>query len=366
MASLDDLRRQIDLLDDQIVQSLNARAELARRIGAAKQTAGVGVFSPDREREILERVTARSVGPLPRHSLLAVYRELMSASFALERPPRIGYLGPAGSHTHEAALGKFGSSVEYEPLLDLRGVFEEIARGRVDYGVVPVENTTGGAVLDCLDGFVDHDVKICCEVRRAIHHHLLGRGPMEEIETVYSRPEALAQCRGWLAETGLAQKLSPVSSTSRAAELAATQPRAAAVGGTLAGRLYGLRVLAAHIEDDPRNATRFFVLGRETAGPTGEDRTSLMFATAHRAGALVEVLLVFQRHAVNMTMITSRPCPGEAMEYNFFVDVDGHAERDPLRGAIEEARHHCRTLRVLGSYPRVSEVLDEEPSRPKG
>lgn len=356
MASLDDLRRQIDLLDDQIVQVLNARADLARQIGVAKQTAGVGVFRPDREQEILERVTARSVGPLPRHSLLAVYRELMSASFALEQPLRIGYLGPAGSHTHEAALGKFGASVEYEPLLDLRGVFEEIARGRVDYGVVPVENTTGGAVLDCLDAFVDHDVKICCEVQRAIHHHLLGASSMEELDTVYSRPEAYTQCQGWLAETGLAPKFSPVASTSRAAELAAATPRTAAVGGGLAGRLYGLQVLAENIEDNPKNTTRFFVLGREPTRPTGQDRTSLMFVTAHRAGALVEVLLVFQRRRINMTMITSRPCPGGDMEYNFFVDLDGHAEVEPLHGALEEAGRHCRTLRVLGSYPRVTEA----------
>jgi chorismate mutase/prephenate dehydratase len=357
MPSLEQWRQQIDLLDEEIVRLLNERASAAREIGRLKAQGGLGVFSPDREREVLERVTALSRGPLSRASLQAVYREMMSASFALERPPRVAFLGPMGSYSHEAAMGKFGASVEYEPLVDIRSVFEEISRSHVDYGVVPVENSLIGAVLDTLDAFIEHDVKICCEIHRAIHHNLLANCRQDEIEVVYSKPEAFLQCQKWLAETGLAGRIGPAPSTSRAAEMAAASPRAAAVGSALAARLYGLKILAARIEDRPDNATRFFVLGRETARPTGTDRTSVTFVTAHQAGALVEVLLEFQRAAINMTMITSRPSARSDGEYHFFVDLDGHAEEEPVRRALEGARAHCRTLRVLGSYPRGTEVV---------
>ncbi len=357
MASLQALRRDIDSLDDQLVELVNARAQAAKEIGLLKRVEGTGVFAPDREHEVLRRVTGLSQGPISKASLLAIYRELMSASFALERPPRVGYLGPNGSYSHEAAMGKFGASVEYEPLADIRGVFDEMARGHVDYGVVPMENTTGGAVLDSLDAFAEHDVTICSEVQRAIHHNLLANCLMEEIETVYSKPEVFTQCQRWLAETGLAGKVTPVASTSRAAEMAADEKHAAAIGGRLAAKLYDLHLLAENIEDNPKNATRFCVLGNESARPTGQDRTSLMFVTAHQAGALVNVLLIFQKLGVNMTMITSRPSLKEDLEYNFFVDVDGHADVSPVDEAIEEARGHCRTLRVLGSYPRATEIV---------
>lgn len=357
MASLQDLRQDIDALDDQIVGLLNARAMAAVEIGKLKVASGAGVFAADREREVLDRVTKLSKGPLSRDSLLAIYRELMSASFALERPPRVGYLGPAGSFSHEAAMGKFGASVEYEALSDIRAVFDEMSRGHVDYGVVPMENTTAGAVLDTLDALRDHNVSICSEIQRAIHHNLLAKCRQDEIEIVYSRPEALAQCQRWLSETGLSRRTAAAASTSKAAELAASQARCAAIGGKLAAGLHGLSILAAHIEDNPNNATRFFVLGGETPKPTGCDRTSLMFTTAHKAGALVDVLLVFQQARINMTLITSRPSAKPDLEYGFFVDVDGHQSDPPLNSALEEARRHCRTLRVFGSYPKATEVV---------
>lgn len=357
MGNLNDLRAEIDSIDERIVDLLNARAEAAMQIGKIKALSGVGVFAPDREREVLDRVTRLSRGPLSRMSLQAVYREMMSASFSLERPPRVGYLGPQGSYTHEAAMGKFGASVGYEPILDIRSVFEEIARGHIDYGLVPVENSLIGAVLDTLDAFIEHDVKICSEVHRAIHHHLLANGPLEDIEVVYSKPEAFMQCQKWLATTGLSARLCPAPSTSRAAQMAVGQAKAAAIGGALAGRLYGLNILAANIEDRPDNATRFFVLGKEMAKPTGCDRTSLTFTTAHQAGALVEVLMAFRKSGLNMTMITSRPSLRADQEYHFFVDLDGHAEDAAVRSSLEEARGHCKTIRVLGSYPRSQEVV---------
>jgi len=358
MSSLQDFRKQIDELDERIVALLNARARAAEQIGRLKTSMGAGVFSPDRERAVLDRVANLSTGPLSKQSILAIYRELMSASFALERPPRVGYLGPAGSFSHEAAMGKFGASVEYEPLVSIGGIFDAMARGYVDYGVVPVENNSaGGVILDSLSAFVDHDAVICNEIHRAIHHNLMACCAIDQIETVYSNPEALKQCRQWLSEAGFSSKVVATPSTSKAAQQAAAEPHAAAIGSALAGKLYGLKILAANIEDNPQNVTRFFVLGTEPAKPTGDDRTSLMFTTAHKAGALVEVLLVFQNQGINMTMITSRPSTRTAMEYHFFVDVQGHAEDPALASALNEAKTHCRTLRVLGSYPRASKVV---------
>jgi chorismate mutase/prephenate dehydratase len=254
-------------------------------------------------------------------------------------------------------MGKFGASVEYESLSSIRAVFEEMARGHVDYGVVPVENSTGGAVMDTLDAFVDSDVHVCCEIQRAIRHNLLATCNQSEIEMIYSKPEAFSQCERWLAETGLADRISPAASTSKAAEMAAGQAFTAAIGSALAAKIYGLKVIAEGIQDNPRNTTRFFVLGGQTPKPTGNDRTSLMFVTANKPGALSNVLLVFSKAGVNMSMITSRPTAKADVEYNFFADIDGHADDAAVTGAIESARGHCRTLRVLGSYPKAAEVV---------
>ncbi len=356
MSNLDELRRRIDALDVEIVQLLNKRAAVAVEIGRLKAASGSGVFAADREREVLGRVTELSQGPLGRNSLLAIYRELMSASFALERPCRVGCLGPAGSHSHEAAMCKFGGSVEYEPLTSIRAVFEELSRGHVDYGVVPVDNSSSGAVIDTLDAFAAHRTRICSEMYRPIHHNLLANCRQDEVEVIYSKPEVFGQCQRWLSETGLASKVATAPSTSRAAEQAASEKHAAAIGSTLAAKLYGLSILAANVEDNPNNATRFWVLGKDTPKPTGSDRTSIMLSTAHKAGALVEVLLVFQRAGINMTMLTSRPSNEAEMEYDFFVDIDGHAEEAMVGAALQEAGRHCKRLTVLGSYPRATEV----------
>ncbi|MCG8407133.1 MAG: prephenate dehydratase [Phycisphaerales bacterium] len=358
MTSLQDLRKKIDELDEKIVRLLNERAEAAVEIGRLKASTGTAVFAPDRERAVLNRVAGLSAGPLSKESLSAIYRELMSASFALERPPRVGYLGPKGSFSHEAAMGKFGASIEYEPLLNIHGIFDAMDRGHIDYGVVPVENnSSGGVVLDTLDAFVEHDVQICNEIQRAIHQNLMAKCPWDEIQTVHSKPEAFKQCQNWLAETGFGAKVVPAPSTSKAAEKAAEEPGVAAIGSALAAQLYGLQILAANIEDNPKNATRFFVLGKDSAKRTGDDQTSLMLVTAHKAGALVDVLLVFQKRGINMTMITSRPSAKTDLEYNFFVDLDGHQEDKTVKAALEEARTHCRTIRVLGSYPKSTEVI---------
>lgn len=354
--SLPELRRRIDALDEQLLALISERGRVAAEVGRLKAADGTPVYAADREAEILQRLRERNPGPFPDRVLTAIYRELMSGSFLLERPLRIAYLGPRGSFSHLAAAGKFGASVDYEPVADIPAVFAEVERERVDFGVVPVENSYGGGIVDTLDAFYDSRVKICAEVLRRIHHHLLARCPFERIERVYSKPEVFQQCKQWLLETGLLTKAAPVASTSKAAELAAMEENAAAIGSTLAAELYGLPIQREHIEDSATNVTRFFVLGRQTPGPTGDDKTALMFAVTHKAGALVDVLEVFRAEGVSLTMITSRPSRRRNWEYFFFVDAEGHATEAPLARAIDAARDFCSYLAVLGSFPRAGEA----------
>ena len=353
---LGELRRRIDELDDQIIELLCERGAAAAEIGKLKSAEGTPIYAPDRESEIMQRLRQRNRGPFPDRVLEAVYRELMSGSFLLERPLRIAYLGPRGSFSNLAASGKFGASVEYEPVADIPAIFAEVERGHVDFGVVPVENSLGGGIIDTLDAFGNSHVKICAEILRRVHHNLLARQPVDQLERIYSKPEVFDQCKRWLLETGLLAKTIPVASTSRAAELAAEEDGAAAIGSTLAAELYGLPVQLEQIEDDPSNVTRFFVLGREAARRTGDDKTAVMFATGHHAGALVDVLEVFRAEQINLTMITSRPSRARNWEYYFFVDAEGHATDPVLVRAIGAARDFCSHLAVLGSFPRATEV----------
>lgn len=350
------LRRRIDDLDERIIALLSERGRVAAEIGRLKAAAGTPVYAPDRESEILQRLAQRNPGPFPDSVLRAIYRELMSGSFLLERPLRIAYLGPRGSFSHLAASGQFGASVEYEPVTDIQGVFDEVQREHADFGVVPVENSTGGGVVDTLDALLDARVRICAEILRKIQHNLLARVPLEQVQRVYSKPEVFDQCRQWLLETGLAGRTVPVASSSRAAELAASEEAAAAIGSTLAAELYGLPVQLAHIEDNPDNITRFFVVGRQSARRTGDDKTALGFAVADRAGALVDVLDIFRAERINLTMITSRPSRRRNWEYYFFTIAEGHADDAPLARAIEAAREFCTYLAILGSFPRAREA----------
>ena len=354
---LDSLRRRIDELDRQIVELLNERAKVVVDVGKAKQAEGTPIYSPDREHMVLERVSRLNAGPLPQKTLRAIYRELMSGSFALEKPLRVGYLGPEGSFSELAAMRKFGASVEYLPLADIQAVFEEVARGHCDLGLVPIENSVGGGVIDTMDSFIDVSVHICAEVLVEIHHNLLARCPPEQIKVIASKPEALAQCRRWLSTRFDDVRLLRVASSSEAAEMAAAEQNLAAVGSTLAAELYDLRIVFANIEDSPNNMTRFFVIARTPAKRTGNDKTSLIFTTAHRAGALAEVLNVFARHGINLTNIDTRPSKRLNWEYYFFVDAEGHCEDPNFSAALDEAREHCGELHVLGSFPLAGGVV---------
>jgi len=354
---LEEFRAEIDRLDKQIVELLNRRAQVVVEVGKLKARDKSPVYAPDREQQVFERVREANTGPLPDRALVAIYRELMSASFALEKPLRIAYLGPEGSNSHLAATGKFGTSVEYQPANHIRGVFEEVSREHVDLGVVPIENSTGGGITDTIDAFVETRVTITAEINRAIHHNLLARCALEEIERVYSKPEVFSQCQQWLSETGLTGKCIPVASTSKAAEMAASEPRSAALGNTMAAEIYGLPIIRHNIEDNPNNVTRFLVIGRGLTGPTGDDKTAITFTTAHKPGALADVLIAFKESGTNLTFIESRPSRKRNWEYFFFAEAEGHISEPQMSQAIQRARHHCLGLHVLGSYPKADEVF---------
>ena len=356
IGDLAEVRRRIDELDAQLLKLISARGELAQQIGQLKAADGSPVYAPDRESEVLQRIRRENAGPFPSEVLQSIYREIMSGSFALERPLRISFLGPLGSYSHLAAAGKFGASVEYEPVGDIPAAFGEVERGHADFAVVPVENSLGGGVIDTLDAFMHTSVQVCAEINRRIHHNLLARVPIQQIERVYSKPEVFAQCQQWLLETGLLRKTISAASTAQAAEQAAAEENSAAIGSALSAELHDLPIQVASIEDDPNNVTRFFVLGRESARRTGNDKTSLLLTAIDRAGALVDVLDTFRTERINLSMITSRPSRRSPGEYCFFVDAEAHREDAPLARALAAARPFCVHLSVLGSFPRATEI----------
>jgi chorismate mutase/prephenate dehydratase len=359
------LRQKIDELDHKLVELLNARARIVVEIGKVKHQSGTPVYAPDREKIVLERIRAANKdvgGPLPNSCLEAIYRELMSGSFALEKPLRIAYLGPQGSYSHLASAKKFGSSVEHVPVTDIAAVFKEVDRGHADLGLVPIENSTVGGIIESMDAFLENrSITIVAEILIAIHSHLLANCPPEQIKTIYSKSEALNQCRQWLTATFPNVTRTPAASSSKAAEIAAAGAveGAAAIGSSLAAELYNLKILFHNIEDNPNNVTRFFVIGRAHQAPkrTGDDKTSLIFTTAHKSGALVDVLDVFRRYNINLTNIDTRPSQKRNFEYYFFTDLVGHLEDPNVQSALEEAKQHCLQLALLGSFPRATETL---------
>jgi chorismate mutase/prephenate dehydratase len=355
--SLDDLRKKIDGIDEKLVELINERARVAVEVGKLKQADATPIYMPHREKAVLDKIAQINHGPLPDKTLNAIWREIMSGSFFLERPLRIGYLGPKGSFSHNAAILKFGQSVDYEALADIRGIFEEVSKGHCDFGIVPVENSAGGGVRESLDAFVETDVMVCAEANMAIHHSLMANCPMAAIERIYSQPEIFAQCRNWLAATFKEAKTIPVASSSRAAQMAAAESGSAAIAAGIAAEIYGLKLLCQDIEDISNNITRFLIISKQDAQPSGDDKTIVLFSTAHRTGALVDVLNVFKDYDLNMTNIGSRPNKKREWEYYFFVDFLGHRLDEQVQKALAEAKTHCLQLSVLGSFPRSTAIM---------
>jgi chorismate mutase/prephenate dehydratase len=355
-ASLSSLRGQIDAIDRELVGLMNRRAEVAREIGHLKKSAGQATYDPSREEMVLERVAASNPGPLSGDSLKSIYRELISGSRAIEQHLRVAHLGPAWTYSHLAALHRFGSSVDFVPVVSISAAFEEVHAGHSHYGVVPLENSTDGRIADTLDNFSRLPVKICAEVPLRIHHTLLAACDRSAIREVYSRPQALSQCRNWLARHLPAAKLIEVTSTSAAAETAARTPHAAAIASRQAGVHYGLTLLAEDIEDVAGNTTRFAVIGHADAARTGKDKTSIMFEIEHRPGGLADALSIPKKQRLNLTWIESFPLPGEERGYIFFVELEGHRDDLRVRRAIAALEKRCTRVVVLGSYAAAAAV----------
>ncbi len=350
---LDALRRRIDEIDRRLVEILSERARIVVEIGKAKQASGTPIYAPHREAEVIAKAIAANTGPLSDRTIEAIYRELMSGSFSLELPLRVGFLGPPGSFSHIAAVRHFGSSIELADLQTIDGVLEEVEAGRCHYGLVPYENSIGGSIADTLDSLGERDVKICAEALIEVRQAFMANCAPQEVTRIYSKRQVFAQCRRWLGRTYPDAELVPMESSAAAVQLAAGEPNAAAIGSTLAGELYGVNVLFDGVEDKPNNVTRFLVVGRQDAEPTGDDKTTITFVTADRPGALVDVLSVLRDAQINLSHIDKRPSGRSNWEYTFFVDCQGHRSDPAMARALQEARRHCVSLKELGSYPRA-------------
>jgi chorismate mutase/prephenate dehydratase len=350
------LRSKIDRIDQELVKLVNERAKIALEIGDLKNSSGISAYAPAREDEVLGRVLALSKGPLSDRCLRAVFRELISGSRSLEKDLRVAYLGPEYSYSHLAAIHRFGQSVELVPVSSIAAVFEEINRGHADFGIVPIENSTDGRVVDTLDMFARLPARICGEVQLRIHHNLLGKCPRTEVEEVYSKPQALSQCRNWLAKHLPGARTIEVTSTSTAAQLAQDKRGAAAIASLQAGVHYGLDVLASDIEDNRGNLTRFAVIADATGPRTGCDKCALMFEVVHRPGALADAMNVFKRSRLNLTWIESFPIARPEGGYMFFVELEGHESDARVRRAIAALERKTVRLEVLGSYARMAPV----------
>jgi chorismate mutase/prephenate dehydratase len=350
--NLDDWRSRINDLDNQILNLLNQRAEAALKIGDLKRRHDLPYYVPEREAEIVTRLTSKNPGPLPAETVRAVWREILSGCRAVERPLTVAYLGPPATFTHQAALQHFGAACRFTPARAIVDIFDEVEQGRAEYGVVPVENSTEGAVNVTLDRLIDSEVMICGERYLTVTQHLLSHArELRDVKTVLSHPQGLAQCRAWLAQHMPDVPTQEFSSTAGAAEQAAGDPSLAAIASDLAGELYHVPVLRPRIEDNPHNATRFLVIGRSPVGATGRDKTSILFAMRNEPGSLYRILEPLARAGINLSKIESRPAKRRPWEYVMFVDFEGHRGTSVVTSALAELEARTLFLRVLGSYP---------------
>ncbi|HEY6167960.1 MAG TPA: prephenate dehydratase [Verrucomicrobiae bacterium] len=346
-------RQAIDKLDAQLVKLLNERTKHVLEIGAIKLKHGEEIYAPHREDQVLRRIARRNKGPITNDSLKAIYREIMSSALALEKSMHIAYLGPEATFTHQAAIQRFGSSLRYAAQKTIADVFNEVAKGRAEYGVVPVENSTEGVVTHTLDMFVDSEQKIVSQIVLPISHCLVSRYRREQIKKLFVHPQTLAQCRSWVHKNFPHAELIETSSNARSAERAAAERNSGAIAGLLAAETYRVPVLEHDIQDNSANATRFLVLGRKCPPPTGRDRTSLMLSIRDEVGALHKALAPFRRHRLNMTKIESRPSKRKVWGYYFFVDCYGHMSDRKVAKAIAGLEEQCSFVKVLGSYPNT-------------
>jgi len=352
------VRSQIDAIDEKIHALINDRARLAQQVGISKTQEGktVDFYRPEREAQVLRMAKERNKGPLRDEEVLRLFREIMSACLAQQEPLKVAFLGPEGTFTQAAVLTHFGHSVRGLPLGSIDEVFHEVEAASADFGVVPIENSTEGTVNHTLDRFIASPLTICGEVELRIHHSVMGQmSSLEKIVRICSHPQALAQCRGWLDEHLPDVERVPVSSNAEGARRARDEQGTAAIAGETAAEVYGLKILAAEIEDRPDNTTRFFVLGRKLFTPSGVDRTTLLVSIGHTdaPGALQRLLQPLADHGVSMTRIESRPSHKKKWDYVFFIDIEGHADDKHVAKALAELKKRASLFRILGSYPRA-------------
>ncbi len=347
------VRREIDALDSELLELINRRAELAIEVSGLKKKDSLGVYDPGREKEIESKITQGNLGPLSNEDILFVFREIISRCRSLQHDEKVAYLGPEGSFSNQAAFRKFGASSEFLPVSSFEDVFEAVYGKRVDFGIVPVENSIEGSVGDVLDMLVEWDLSISAECFERIEHFLLSiGGDISEIKTVASHPQALGQCRKWIAANLYGVALVETPSTAAAAKMAARDKNVAAIASEFSGSIYNLKTIQNHIEDSPRNTTRFVVMGRENSPPSGQDKTSIAFSVKDEPGALHRTFfLPFSESGINLTKIESRPLRDRHWEYVFFADFSGHREDKAVGDALEKVEDNCVFLKVLGSYP---------------
>lgn len=361
-SQLEQVRRRIDALDEQIQQLISDRARLAFEVAASKGKLpnAVDYYRPEREAQVLRNVLDRNDGPLSDSEILRLFREIMSSCMAQQEPLKIAYLGPEGTFTQQAVYRHFGHSVQALGHPGIETVFEQVQGAEADFGVVPIENSTQGIVSHTLDMFMDSDLKICGEVEMRIHHNLLTESSsLASIERVYAHHQSLSQCRTWLRRNLPNAETLPVSSNAEATRRVRSAPEAAAIASRAAAEIYGVPVLFSRIEDNPDNTTRFLVIGRELFSPSGDDKTSLLLAGPESPGSLHGLLEPLARHEVNMTRIESRPARTTNWQYVFFVDIDGHIEDPDVASAFKSLSKRAARVRVLGSYPRAVSARNE-------
>jgi chorismate mutase/prephenate dehydratase len=352
--NLSQLRTKIDEVDEKLVRLLDERAALAEEVGKVKKNSGQSVFAPEREETLLRRIERLSVGQISKEGLRAIYREILSACRHRQKQLRIAFLGPEATNCHQAALERFGASDDYVSFRTIGEIFDAVSRGEAEIAVVPIENSTEGGVNASHDALVETDLVVCGEIYLRIQHVLAVNGDEEKIKRVYSHPQALGQCRKWLAENLPEAELIEVSSTSEGARRAREDRHGAGVVNPYAAQFYGLKILFRNIQDQLKNSTRFLILGSHHVPPSKHDKTSLLFAVSHKVGALSSVLSVFSERKINLLKIESRPAPGQPWEYVFFVDVQGHVDQSILREALAAVRDHTLWLKILGSYPQAN------------
>ena len=350
---MDKYRKEIDAIDSQIRYLLGTRICCAKEIGKIKAGNGEDIYAPSREKLIFEKLEKKNAGKIPEHSLKAIYREIISASISAEKKLMVAYLGPKATFTNQAAVKNFGSSVEYVPIPSIPDVFLAVKAGDADYGVIPIENSTEGAVLHSMDMLAETSLTIVGQVYQPIEHCLLSRGTLESIRKVCSKDQAIGQCRGWLHRNLSNVVLESVDSTAKAVEMAAENPEIAAIASEVASTCYGVPILERSIQDQKDNQTRFLVIGTKpnkfAAGV--RYRTSIVVSINDRPGALSEVITPFEKAGINLLRIESRPSHKKAWDYYFFIDFEGHWESDAVRDVASYLKYSLPMIKWLGSYP---------------